>query len=71
MTSGYMKAWRKRHPHYSRDKQRMYRGQEPKDLVGRKPGRKMILGVPVRIIWCPFVSKEQANREFLALTEEK
>jgi hypothetical protein len=44
----YQQAWRKKRPHYSRDKMRIIRGSRP-GVIGRVPGRRVILGVPVQV----------------------
>lgn len=47
---GYLKAWRKAHPHYERDRARQTRGCTPGE-IGRKAMRKVILGVAVNWKW--------------------
>lgn len=66
-TAEYMKAWRKKHPGYHRDWMRRHRGT---GLVGRNSMRGMrhILGVAVKLPWLR-VTRAQAEREFLSLTE--
>lgn len=61
----YLRNWLKHHPNYARDRMRTQRGWRPDRC------RVYILGVLCKVRWMPIpaVSKEQANEEFLRLTD--
>ena len=66
----YQRQWRKKHPNYKRDWMREKRGCNGGNS-GLQRGRVLILGVPVNPFWVklPAVTCEQAEKEFLALTD--
>lgn len=70
----YQKKWRERHPFYARDWQwRARLAAALPEKWGPWPiHRNLILGIRVAPNWqmIPSVSKEQAEKEFLALYED-
>lgn len=64
-----MRKWRESHPNYSRDWQRRNRSQAPRD---GKPYKRM-LGAMVGFTYfrpLRFFPREQAERDFLLLTQK-
>jgi hypothetical protein len=64
----YLRKWLKKHPGYNRNRMRIVRGTP--HAGGR--GQVRILGCSVRPCWMPIpaVTREQANEEFLRLTQD-